>query len=69
MNGKVKWFDAEKGYGFIEYEGEKDIFVHYSQIEQEGFKTLDENDLVTFDLVEEEKGLQAKHVVKITSTF
>lgn len=62
MQGKVKWFNNEKGYGFIHYEEDKDIFVHYSSIMFEGYKTLNENDDVEFDLVETDKGLQAKNV-------
>lgn len=65
MQGKVKWFNQEKGYGFIEVEGEKDIFVHYSAIEQDGFKTLKEGEEVEFDVVEGQKGPQAANVVKI----
>ena len=64
MRGKVKWFNSEKGFGFIEQDG-KDIFVHYSQIEQDGFKTLNEGELVEFDLYQSERGMQAKHVVKV----
>jgi len=62
MQGKVKWFNNEKGYGFINYEVDKDIFVHYSSILLEGYKSLNENDEVEFDLVETDKGLQAKNV-------
>ena len=65
MQGKVKWFNQEKGYGFIEVEGEKDVFVHYSAIQQEGFKTLKEGDNVEFEVVEGQKGPQAANVVKI----
>lgn len=65
MQGKIKWFNQEKGYGFIEVEGEKDIFVHYSAIQQEGFKTLNEGETVEFDVVEGQKGPQAANVVKI----
>ncbi|MEG0977112.1 MAG: cold shock domain-containing protein [Bacilli bacterium] len=59
MLGKVKWFNNEKGYGFIEYEQLSDIFVHYSAIVKDGFKTLNEGTLVNFKLVETAKGLQA----------
>ena len=52
MQGKVKWFNAEKGYGFIEGQDGKDVFVHFSAIEQEGFKTLDEGQEVEFEVVE-----------------
>ena len=65
MQGKVKWFNQEKGYGFIEVEGAKDVFVHYSAIQQEGFKTLKEGDEVEFEVVEGQKGPQAANVVKI----
>ena len=64
MQAKIKWFNAEKGFGFIDYEG-KDIFVHYSQIKDEGFKTLEEGQLVEFEIVQSEKGPQAKDVKKI----
>ena len=62
--GRVKWFNNEKGYGFIEYEGlvNEDIFVHYSAINKEGYKTLKEGSLVNFKLVETAKGLQALEV-------
>ncbi len=65
--GRVKWFNNEKGYGFIEYEGvvDEDIFVHYSAIEQEGFKTLKEGDVVEFTLIETAKGNQAINVREI----
>jgi len=65
LQGKVKWFNQEKGYGFIEVEGEKDVFVHYSAIQQEGFKTLKEGDNVEFEVVEEQKGPQAANVIVI----
>ena len=64
MRGKVKWFNSEKGFGFIEQDG-KDIFVHYSQIEQDGFKTLNEGEIVEFELYRSELVLQAHHVVKV----
>ena len=63
--GKVKWFNNEKGYGFIVKENYDDIFVHYSSILDEGFKTLNEGQLVEVDLVVGEKGLQAQNVYKI----
>lgn len=63
--GKVKWFNNEKGYGFIVKENYDDIFVHYSSILDEGFKTLSEGQLVEFDLIVGEKGLQAQNVYKI----
>ena len=62
--GKVKWFNNEKGYGFIVKENYDDIFVHYSSILDDGFKTLSEGQLVEFDLVVGEKGLQAQNVYK-----
>jgi CspA family cold shock protein len=58
--GKVKWFNESKGFGFIEQEGGKDIFVHYSAIQSSGFKTLTEGDVVEFDIIEGPKGLQAR---------
>ncbi|MDQ0254551.1 CspA family cold shock protein [Evansella vedderi] len=64
MQGKVKWFNAEKGFGFIEREGGDDVFVHYSAIEQEGFKTLEEGQEVEFEIVEGARGPQAANVVK-----
>lgn len=62
--GKVKWFNEKKGYGFIEQEGGKDVFVHYAAIQGEGFKTLKEGEVVTFDIVEGQKGPQASNVVR-----
>ena len=59
MQGRVKWFNNEKGYGFIDYPGGEDIFVHYSAIKQDGYKTLSEGQIVEFDLIETAKGLQA----------
>ncbi|MCD8510366.1 MAG: cold-shock protein CspD [Bacillus sp. (in: Bacteria)] len=64
MQGKVKWFNAEKGFGFIEREGGDDVFVHYSAIEQEGFKSLEEGQEVEFEIVEGARGPQAANVVK-----
>ncbi len=61
--GTVKWFNPRKGYGFITAENGKDIFVHYADISGEGYKTLVEGDLVSFDVVEGEKGLRAENVV------
>ena len=63
MNGTVKWFNAEKGFGFITGEDGKDVFAHFSQIEKDGFKSLDEGEEVTFDVVEGQKGLQAENIV------
>ena len=68
MRSKVKWFNNEKGYGFIEYDNENDIFVHYSAINQEGYKTLNEGDIVNFKLIETPKGLQAVDVSLIETT-
>ena len=62
MKGKVKWFNNEKGYGFIEYTDNEDIFVHYSAIRQDGYKTLSEGQMVEFKLLETDKGLQALDV-------
>lgn len=64
QNGIVKWFNAEKGYGFIQQENGEDIFVHYSAIQEEGFKTLEEGQEVTFEIVEGERGPQAANVTK-----
>ncbi|HSW35412.1 MAG TPA: cold-shock protein [Candidatus Limnocylindrales bacterium] len=65
MQGKVKWFNPEKGYGFIEVESGKDVFVHYSEIRSEGFKTLEEGQDVEFDVVDGNRGPQAANVVKL----
>ncbi|MGD6843652.1 cold-shock protein [Bacillus infantis] len=62
--GKVKWFNAEKGFGFIETSEGQDVFVHFSAIQGEGFKTLDEGQEVTFDIEEGQRGPQASNVVK-----
>ena len=67
MRGKVKWFNNEKGFGFIEYNDEEDIFVHYSQIQYDGYKTLDEGEDVEFELCQTERGLQAHNVIKISN--
>ncbi len=63
--GTVKWFNAEKGFGFIEVEGEDDVFVHFSAIQGEGFKSLDEGQQVEFEIVEGNRGLQAANVIKL----
>ncbi|WP_368653981.1 cold shock domain-containing protein [Ornithinibacillus sp. 4-3] len=63
MTGKVKWFNAEKGFGFIEREDGDDVFVHFSAIQSEGFKTLEEGQDVEFEIVEGERGPQAANVV------
>lgn len=65
FKGTVKWFNNQKGYGFIQDEDGKDIFVHYTGLDMEGFRSLDEGNKVEFDIVEGEKGLQASHVVKV----
>ena len=65
MVGKVKWFSAEKGYGFIEREDGGDVFVHFSAIQDEGFKTLNEGQAVEFEIVEGARGPQASNVVKL----
>lgn len=65
MTGKVKWFNVEKGYGFIEREDGGDVFVHFSAIQGEGFKTLEEGQAVEFDVVEGNRGEQAANVVKL----
>ncbi len=62
MNGTVKWFNAEKGYGFITSEEGNDVFVHFSQINKDGYKTLEEGENVTFELAEGPKGPQAENV-------
>ena len=64
MQGKVKWFNAEKGYGFIEREDGGDVFVHFSAIQGEGFKSLEEGQDVTFEIEQGERGLQASNVTK-----
>ena len=69
MTGKVKWFNNEKGYGFIECENLDDIFVHYSAILKEGYKTLNEGDIVDFKLVETVKGLQAIDVLEKVMSY
>ena len=66
MNGTVKWFNAEKGYGFIKDEEGKDIFVHFSSINSDGYKTLEEGQKVTYDLVESDRGPQANNVTVVT---
>lgn len=65
QNGKVKWFNAEKGYGFIESEDGTDVFVHFSAISMDGYKSLEEGANVTFDVIEGAKGPQAANVVKV----
>lgn len=65
--GKVKWFNAEKGWGFITDGEGKDIFVHYSSINGEGFKTLEEGQNVTYDLIQSDRGQQANNVTVVDS--
>ncbi len=65
MTGVVKWFDSKKGYGFISVEGGDDVFVHFSSIRSDGYKTLDEGQKVEFETEHGPKGLQAVDVVKI----
>jgi len=65
VKGKVKWFSAEKGYGFIEQEDGEDVFVHFSAIQGEGFKTLEEGQAVEFEVTEGKRGPQAINVTRI----
>ena len=65
QRGKVKWFNEYKGYGFIQQDDGKDVFVHYSAIQDSGFKTLAEGDAVEFEVVQGPKGLQASKVAKV----
>jgi CspA family cold shock protein len=65
LTGRVKWFNDAKGYGFIEQEGGRDIFVHYTAIEGEGFRSLTEGQKVEFEIIEGAKGPQATKVVKM----
>ncbi len=65
MEGTVKWFNAEKGYGFIEREEGNDVFVHFSAIQSDGFKTLEEGEQVQFDVVEGQRGPQAANVSRL----
>ncbi len=65
MTGKVKWFNAEKGFGFITAENGEDIFAHFSQIQKDGFKSLEEGESVSFDVVEGQKGPQAANIVSL----
>jgi len=64
-NGTVKWFNESKGFGFITQEDGKDVFAHYSAIEGEGYKTMAEGDLVSFDVVEGDKGPKASNIIKL----
>ncbi|MEC2030323.1 cold-shock protein CspD [Bacillus subtilis] len=65
QNGKVKWFNNEKGFGFIEVEGGDDVFVHFTAIEGDGYKSLEEGQEVSFEIVEDNRGPQASNVVKL----
>ena len=65
LTGKVKWFNSEKGFGFIEIEGGNDVFVHFSAITGDGFKSLDEGQEVSFEVEDGNRGPQAKNVVKL----
>lgn len=64
VSGRVKWFNARKGFGFIQQDDGQDVFVHFSAIQSDGFASLNENDEVEFDIVDGEKGPQAANVVK-----
>jgi len=65
MNGVVKWFNSEKGYGFITGEDGKDVFAHFSQIQSDGYKTLEEGQEVSFEVVEGDRGPQCANIVKL----
>ena len=65
QNGKVKWFNNEKGFGFIEVEAGEDVFVHFSAIQGEGYKSLEEGQEVSFEIVDGNRGPQAANVVKL----
>jgi CspA family cold shock protein len=65
LKGTVKWFNAEKGYGFIQVDGGEDVFVHFSAIQGDGFKTLDEGQAVEFEITEGNRGPQAANVNKL----
>lgn len=64
-SGKIKWFDNQKGFGFIAQEGGQDVFVHFSSIQQKGFRTLFEGDEVSFEIINSERGPKAQNVQKI----
>jgi CspA family cold shock protein len=65
LEGKVKWFNDKKGYGFIERVGDKDVFVHHTAIQSDGFRSLNEGDSVSFDVVQGDKGISAVNVSKL----
>ena len=65
LTGTVKWFNNDKGFGFVSYAGGPDAFVHFSEIQGDGFRSLDEGDAVEFDLIEEGRGPKAKNVSKV----
>jgi len=67
MQGEVKWFSAEKGYGFIKRDNGKDVFVHFSAIDSAGYKSLEQGERVEFEITQGSKGEQASNVVKINS--
>lgn len=64
VKGTVKWFNAEKGYGFISIDGQRDIFVHYSAIQETGYRLLKEGETVGFDMIDSERGPQAANVMR-----
>ncbi|NLW49082.1 MAG: cold shock domain-containing protein [Firmicutes bacterium] len=64
MQGKVKWFNSDKGFGFIERDGGDDVFVHFSAIQMDGYKSLEEGQMVEFDIVQGDRGPQAANVTK-----
>lgn len=68
LTGRVKWFDARKGYGFIARDGQEDVFVHFSSIEMDGYKTLDDGADVEFDIVTTDRGPQAARVCRAEAT-
>lgn len=65
MTGKVKWFNSEKGFGFITTEDGQDVFAHFSQIQKDGYKSLEEGETVSFDVVEGQKGPQASNIFSV----
>ena len=65
MQGRVKWFDPRKGYGFIERDDGEDVFVHYSEVNMKGFKTLEDGELVEFEIAHTDRGPQAENVTRL----